>query len=186
LGDGRRENVALGFTRPPRSLANARDDIERMSEKIITIGGEQRTIALSREGEAFVSGDRRVEVIAVRSDEAEIRVDGRIHIVPFVVQGTQVSFAFQGEIYVADVAEKGARTKPRHRDHSMSAPMPGIVLKILVGPGDVVTKGTPLVILEAMKMEHSIAATRDGKIVAVNCTEGELVQPGLDLIEMEG
>jgi biotin carboxyl carrier protein len=47
-----------------------------------------------------------------------------------------------------------------------------------------VTKGTPLIILEAMKMEHQIVATRDGKITAIRCSEGELVQPGTDLIEM--
>jgi 3-methylcrotonyl-CoA carboxylase alpha subunit len=156
-----------------------------MSEKIITVGGEQREIALSREKDALVAGEHRVEIVSMRADEAEIRVDGRVHIVPFIIQGTQVSFAFQGEIYVVDVSEKGARTRPKHRDHSLSAPMPGIVLKILVRPGDVVTKGAPLAILEAMKMEHQIAATRDGKIAAVNCAEGDLVQPGVDLIEME-
>jgi 3-methylcrotonyl-CoA carboxylase alpha subunit len=146
-----------------------------MSVKIVTIGGEQREVA----------GTDRVEIVSLRGNEAEIRVDGQTHIIPFIAAGTQVSFAFQGQIYVADVTEKGARTRPKHRDHSMSAPMPGIILKILVRPGDVVTKGAPLAILEAMKMEHQITATRDGKIASVNCTEGELVQPGVDLIEME-
>ena len=50
--------------------------------------------------------------------------------------------------------------------------------------GDVVTRGQPLLILEAMKMEHAIAAPRDGRVSAVNCSEGELVQPGVDLIEL--
>jgi 3-methylcrotonyl-CoA carboxylase alpha subunit len=66
----------------------------------------------------------------------------------------------------------------------MSAPMPGAVLKILVSAGDVVKKGQPLLILEAMKMEHVIAAPHDGRVSAVNCSEGELVQPGVDLIEL--
>ncbi len=67
----------------------------------------------------------------------------------------------------------------------MAAPMPGVVLKILVRQGDVVKKGTPLVVLEAMKMEHQIIATHDGTITAVNCREGELVQPGVDLVTLE-
>jgi 3-methylcrotonyl-CoA carboxylase alpha subunit len=67
----------------------------------------------------------------------------------------------------------------------MSAPMPGFVLKILVKPGDVVKKGAPLVVLEAMKMEHQIVASHDGTIASINCTEGELVQPGLDLVTLE-
>jgi biotin carboxyl carrier protein len=54
----------------------------------------------------------------------------------------------------------------------------------LVSAGDVVTKGQPLLILEAMKMEHVIAAPLDGRVSAVNCSEGELVQPGIDLIEL--
>jgi len=55
----------------------------------------------------------------------------------------------------------------------------------LTTAGAVVTKGTPLVILEAMKMEHQIVAPYDGTITAVNCKEGEMVQPGFDLIDLE-
>ena len=125
-----------------------------------------------------------VELVAIRGNEAEIRVAGRTHIVPFVVRGTTVSFAFDGEIYSLDVSEKGARTRARHRDQTTSAPMPGVVLKILVKPGDVVKKGAPLVVLEAMKMEHQIVAPRDGVVRAVNCVEGEMVQPGIELVEI--
>jgi len=72
----------------------------------------------------------------------------------------------------------------KQRDHSMAAPMPGIVLKVLVKAGDSVTKGAPLVILEAMKMEHQIVAPRDGVVKAIHCVEGELVQPGVELITL--
>ena len=63
--------------------------------------------------------------------------------------------------------------------------MPGAVLKILVTPGAVVKRGMPLVILEAMKMEHPITAPRDGTVVSVNCKEGELVQPGIELVTLK-
>ena len=129
-----------------------------------------------------MSAQPRVDVISVDGNFAELRIDGRTVIVPFVIEGTKVSFALDGETYIIDVVEK--RTKARHRDHSMSAPMPGVVLKILASPGQRVSKGTPLIILEAMKMEHQIVASRDGTISAIRCREGELVQPGADLIEM--
>jgi len=67
----------------------------------------------------------------------------------------------------------------------MSAPMPGVVLKIFVAVGDVVSKGAPLLILEAMKMEHQISAPHDGTVQDIRCRVGELVQPGVDLIALE-
>ena len=124
-----------------------------------------------------------VILVGLTGDIAELRIDGKTVFVPFVVGGSRVSFAFDGETYTIETAA-GSRGKGRQRDHSMSAPMPGVVLKILAAKGQQVTRGTPLIILEAMKMEHQIVASRDGTISAIRCKEGELVQPGADLIEM--
>ena len=125
-----------------------------------------------------------IDVLSTDGEEARIRVDGRVYAVPYVVQGAMVSFAFDGEIYFVEVEEKGGRARARHRDHSLEAPMPGAVLRILVRPGDVVQKGAPLLILEAMKMEHQLTAPRDGTIEAIHCREGELVQVGVELVTM--
>jgi len=146
-----------------------------MTTRLVTIHGQQTEVDPRAQG---------VEIVAVRPDEVELRVGGKLHAVPYVVQGTEVSFAFEGEIYFAEVTEKGARAKGRHREQSTAAPMPGLVLKILVREGDIVAKGAPLLILEAMKMEHQIVAPKDGTIAAVNCREGELVQPGVELVTM--
>jgi 3-methylcrotonyl-CoA carboxylase alpha subunit len=155
-----------------------------VTDKIVTIGAQQRELELERDGATLRSGEHVLEILETRADEMEIRAGGRLHVVPYVVQGSTVSFAFDGEIWFADVSDKGARAKARHRDHSTAAPMPGQVLKILVREGDVVAKGAPLVILEAMKMEHTIVAPKDGTIGAIHCREGELVQPGVELVEM--
>ncbi len=144
--------------------------------KIVTIRGQQTEIDPHRSG---------IEIIAVRADEMELRVNDGTHVVPYAIQGSTVSFSYDGEIYFADVADKGVRAKARHRDASMSAPMPGLVLKILVREGDVVAKGVPLLILEAMKMEHQIVAPRDGEIAAIHCREGELVQGGVELVALK-
>jgi 3-methylcrotonyl-CoA carboxylase alpha subunit len=140
-------------------------------------------IVTIRDVQTEVEPDRGI-IVALREDEVEVRMDGKTYILPYVIQGATVSFVFEGETYTADVSDKGARAKARHRDHSMSAPMPGVVTKILVQQGDVVAKGAALLVLEAMKMEHQIVAPRDGKVVAIHCKEGELVQPGADLIEL--
>lgn len=127
----------------------------------------------------------KVVVLSTRGNEAEIRIGDRTFVVPYVVRGTTVSFALDGEIYSVDVSDdKGSRKRARHRDQSTSAPMPGMVLKIVVRPGDVVKKGATLIVLEAMKMEHQIVAPYDGKVDAVNCVEGEMVQPGGELVSM--
>jgi biotin carboxyl carrier protein len=66
--------------------------------------------------------------------------------------------------------------------------MPGKVTKLLVGPGDRVTKGQALAVLEAMKMESRFEAPRDGVVAAVHVREGEQVEEGavlLDLVQVE-
>ncbi len=72
-----------------------------------------------------------------------------------------------------------------HVAHALTAPMPATVLKVLVAPGAVVKKGDTVVVLEAMKMELPIRAAADATVTAVNCQEGDLVQPETALIELE-
>ena len=67
----------------------------------------------------------------------------------------------------------------------VKSPLPGVILDIKVNVGDEVKKGQTLIILEAMKMENSINADKDGKIAAINVSKGESVLEGTDLIIIE-
>jgi len=67
---------------------------------------------------------------------------------------------------------------------SMRAPMPGLVKLVRAAAGDTVTKGQPLLILEAMKMEHTIAAAHDGEIAEI-AAEGSQVSEGAVLVRFE-
>jgi acetyl/propionyl-CoA carboxylase alpha subunit len=61
---------------------------------------------------------------------------------------------------------------------SLLAPMPGTVVRLEVAPGTQVTAGTPIVVLEAMKMEHSVSAPHDGVVTDIEVTGGQQVDVG--------
>ena len=65
---------------------------------------------------------------------------------------------------------------------NLMAPMPGRITQILTSAGAEVERGAALLVLEAMKMEHTIAAPADGIIAAVRCSIGDLVEDGAELI----
>jgi len=68
---------------------------------------------------------------------------------------------------------------------SLAAPMPGRVIKLFVETGAKVKKGQPLLILEAMKMEHTITAPADGTVKEIHYAAGEQVLEGAELIRVE-
>jgi 3-methylcrotonyl-CoA carboxylase alpha subunit len=61
--------------------------------------------------------------------------------------------------------------------------MPATVLRVAVEPGATVSKGETLLVLEAMKMEVPVRAPADGMVTAVHCKPGDLVQPGVALLD---
>ena len=65
------------------------------------------------------------------------------------------------------------------------APMPGMVLDILVKPGDSVKKNDPILILEAMKMENMIKAPEDAVVKAIPAEKGKAVEKGQVLVSFE-
>lgn len=68
----------------------------------------------------------------------------------------------------------------------LTSPMPGVISTILVERGQAVKRGQPLVVMEAMKMEHVIRANRDGEIMEVFCAAGETVGSNFVLVELFG
>lgn len=105
--------------------------------------------------------------------------------VAWTVAAGDVRWVFvDGKVFELTEARPAAPVRGGHHG-SLTAPMPATVRRVLVGVGDAVKRGEPLVILEAMKMELPVRANGAGTVTAVHCREGELVQPGLTLIEMD-
>ena len=70
-------------------------------------------------------------------------------------------------------------------EDKVRSPLPGKIIDLRVKPGDKVSKGQPLLVLEAMKMEHTLAAPADGTVKSVRYAVGEQVAEGAELVEFE-
>lgn len=92
-----------------------------------------------------------------------------------------------GHVYVIDVtASRGSpQVRALHDEMALASPMPATVAMINAKPGRDVSQGDVLIMLEAMKMELPIKAPRDGRVKVVACAVGDLVQPGIPLVELE-
>jgi biotin carboxyl carrier protein len=128
------------------------------------------------------------KVVRIADGAYRVETGGQWHLV--YVAGTPANrWAFwNGRVYRGAQIETApaAASRPRLGTHQeLTAPMPATVLKVLVTAGSQVKKGETLVILEAMKMELPLRAPADATVTAVECREGELVQPDAVLVELE-
>lgn len=105
----------------------------------------------------------------------------------------QLVFRIDGNKYTVHLADQyerlvrqlGLQIGGQQKQNAVKAPMPGLVLNILVEPGQTVQKGDPLLILEAMKMENVLKAAGEGIVKAVKVQKGMAVDKGALLLEME-
>ena len=83
-----------------------------------------------------------------------------------------------GDTFLVTIPEFSADADAALGGNNVKAPMPGKVLSVLARPGKAVTRGETLAVLEAMKMEHALAAPRDGVVEAVHAVAGQQVADG--------
>ena len=126
--------------------------------------------------------------VATRDSQGTVRITSDpagTGSVAWTVAAGNVRWVFvDGRVFELAEARPAGRARGGHHG-SLTAPMPATVRRLLVGVGDAVKRGEALVILEAMKMELPVRASGPGIVTAVHCREGELVQPGLALIEID-
>jgi 3-methylcrotonyl-CoA carboxylase alpha subunit len=102
-----------------------------------------------------------------------------------VRRGSATWIFLDGRAFVIEPDDSQAGRARGHDQAALAAPMPATVVAINVTPGQEVKSGDALVVLEAMKMELSVNAPHDGRIRRVACRVGELVQPGVPLVELD-
>ena len=103
-----------------------------------------------------------------------------------VHDGDNVSILSGGRAYrIVRVDPMALRDYDLEEGGKVTAPLPGKIVQVLVQAGAAVNKGDPLLILEAMKMEHTIAAPRDAIVASIPYAAGEQVEEGTELIAFE-
>jgi 3-methylcrotonyl-CoA carboxylase alpha subunit len=148
-------------------------------------------------------GSRAARAITLRSGQWEkvatlrfgdpgpdVEIDGIV--VPaasgrVVAHGDVLHVFFEGAHWQFKVVDPYLPPEQAAEAHGgLTAPMPGRVLAVLVKPGELVARGMPLLIMEAMKMEHTITAPADGTVDKLLCSVGEQVKEGAELLVFSG
>ena len=137
---------------------------------VLTVADQEHEFALKSEGserhEIFILGQRlSVQTYKVGEQVAVFAANGSTLV-------TEVDL-------IAHAGEGGAEVG------RLTAPMPGKLVAFLTEPGTKVVKGQPLAVMEAMKMEHTISAPRDGVVAELMFAVGDQVGDGAELLRLE-
>ncbi|MGJ7511927.1 acetyl-CoA carboxylase biotin carboxylase subunit [Variovorax sp. GT1P44] len=126
-----------------------------------------------------------LEIGSFPSGELELQFDGQRHTLNVYEDGaTAHVFAAQGATKITAI-DRLAHAGDTHAEGGrLTAPMPGKVVSFAVKAGDKVSRGQPLAVMEAMKMEHTIAAPADGTVEELLYAPGDQVTEGAELLRI--
>jgi biotin carboxyl carrier protein len=133
-------------------------DIEGTPLRVVTIGGRVHRV-LARRGAA--AGQYTIHLEGFRFEVEAL--DERSHAIRQLA---------------------GPAARPRGPS-LLAAPMPGLIVRVLVQPGDLVQAGQGVIVIEAMKMENELRASTAGVVRAVSVNAGSAVEKGAVLVEFE-
>ncbi|XZF15022.1 acetyl-CoA carboxylase biotin carboxyl carrier protein subunit [Chitinophagaceae bacterium MMS25-I14] len=127
-------------------------------------------ISILYNGRSFTA---MVEKVDIKNKQLTLRVDNQVYTVAIKEPIDQL------------LTSMGLDLKAMQKAEPVKAPMPGLILKVLVEPGQQINKGDGLIILEAMKMENVLKATASATVKAIKIEERTAVEKGTILIELE-
>ena len=175
---GRGATAGGSISQPRRAIfcsAAARPNMRWRRPRSVPVIGGWRLPASSMMCAARAGPDGMLAVV----------LDGVRRTVRVLDYGGVTAVFFDGESWIFEAIDPLA--PPAGADAAagrLTAPMPGRVVQVLVRAGDAVRQGQPMMVVEAMKMEHTIAAPRDGTVAAVHFAPGDLVEEGAELIAL--
>lgn len=160
---------------------------------ITTVNGNEYEIIWNEQGEVIVNGEpHQIDLNSLGSgDLISMLFDNRsFEAVVNSPERDRWEILMNGENYDIKVQDERAYRLARARgeldnDTGMvptKSPMPGVIVNVLVEIGQMITKGETLVILESMKMENELKATRDGKVFEIKVAAGQTVEKDAILV----
>jgi biotin carboxyl carrier protein len=154
-------------------------EIEIQAEGVVSVNGEVREVDFRSLG-----ADHAIYSLIIDHQSFEAVVERR--------EGKYYVMIF-GDLYEVDITDEraqrlakahGTKSDPTG-EISLKSPMPGLIVKVPVAPGDAVKKGQTVVILESMKMENELKAPREGVIGAVYVGQGDSVEQNKVLVTIQ-
>src|SRR5690606_35822859 len=144
-----------------------------------TVNGKSYEMDLAREDKGFhiLRDSKSYRVDVVKADYAGKTFTIRVNDTLYELSAKDRFDLLLEELGMADLTSSKA--------NDLKAPMPGMVLDIVVSAGDTVTKGDKLVVLEAMKMENVLKAEGDAVVKAIHAEKGKAVEKNQILVEFE-
>ena len=156
---------------------------------LLRIAGELLTIDVLHHPDQFEISHQGQTVDARGTLGADGRlqamIGGRKRNGYFFRKGHGFDLIVAGEQFMVEPQDLATVEAPEALDGGLLSPMPGLVRAIPVKVGDRVEAGQPLVVMEAMKMEHTLRAPVAGVVRSLNCEEGALVEAGIALVDFE-
>ena len=155
----------------------------------LDVAGTRHAVALQRRHDGaltLVLGEQRwpLAARALGADRHDVQLGDRRWTLAVYAQGERITvFAPEGTLSLQEV-DALAHAGEGAAEGRLTAPMPGKVVSFLARPGDAVKAGQALAVMEAMKMEHTIAAPRDGTVAELLYGVGDQVAEGAELLRL--
>lgn len=121
-----------------------------------------------------------VAIKSVIGNHAEVTVNGVTYSVETV--GVPAEKTVSEAVEHHDCVPREAVVPAGGKVRKVNAPLPGVIVKVMVNPGDAVRSGQVVAVLEAMKMENEIQAEYDGVVTEVNVLQGDSVLEGAPIV----
>lgn len=154
----------------PNEKNNLKGIVNNGGFEIQVIDESEGTLLISKDGKKHLA---RLLDINLLTKELILKIDGD----RFFVQ-------LEDE-YDALLRSLGMDASAAKKVNELKAPMPGVVVDVIVKVGDVVSIDDPLVVLEAMKMENMLKSPSDGIVISINIVKGDTVEKNKVLVNFE-